>query len=137
MHIGGAFMTVDIDYRHEKFAVIKVARSLSQQGFEVGISVPGPVQELSRRTKLGGLGIPSFSTSDMRIPEHRKRVYYDTPGTIDLVARKSDEVWVMEAKGLSARGNARAAVAQAIGQIVLYMTPSEPTLRYAIIFARR
>ena len=69
----------------------------------------------------------------MRNREHRYRVYYDTPGNIDLVARKSDEVWVMEAKGLIARGNARAAVAQAIGQIVLYMTPSEPTLRYAII----
>lgn len=123
----------EAEHRYEKYAVIAVAKWFEQRGYQVGISVPGPLQDILKRADLGGLEIPAFREDDLKNPEYRYTVYYDTPGHIDLVARSSSQVWVMEAKGIVKGGSAPGAVAQAIGQVVLLMMPTEPTLRYAII----
>lgn len=120
-------------YWYEKYAVIAVGKWFQEKGFEVRISVPGKVNELSR-LPLGGLPVPEINPRDFRNPQYRYNVYYDTPGTIDLVAKSQDELWVFEAKGISTRSNGPGKVAQAVGQMVMLMTKSVSSVHYGLIF---
>ena len=120
-------------YWFEKYAVIAVGKWFEQKGFEVRISVPGKVKNLMH-SDLGGLTIPEIADEDFNNPQHRYTVYYDSPGTIDLVARNESQLWVVQAKGVTKRSNAPGDIAQAVGQIVLLMTQSEPSVYYGLIF---
>jgi len=130
-------MTREMDHRFEKYAVIAVARWFRENGYEVGISVPGSPRELVQRDALSGLEIPSITENDLLNPKHRYEVYYDTPGCIDLVARNNEEVWLIEAKGITEGGSAPGSVAQAVGRVVLLMTSAETRLRYAMVVPRQ
>ena len=120
-------------YWYEKYAVIAVGNRFKEKGFDVRISVPGKINELMN-SPLGGKTIPEVTTEDFKNPQHRYTIYYDSPGTIDLVARNKNELWIIQAKGISTRSNAPGMVAQAIGQVVLLMTQSEPSIHYGLIF---
>jgi hypothetical protein len=119
-------------YWYEKYAVIAVGNWFEEKGFDVRISVPGKINGLMS-SALGGKTIPQVATDDFKNPQHRYTVYYDVPGTIDLVARNKNELWIIQAKGISTRSNAPGMIAQAIGQVVLLMTHSEPSIHYGLI----
>ena len=119
-------------YWYEKYAVIAVGKWFQQKGFDVRISVPGKVKSLVH-SDLGGLEIPKITDEVFNDPQRRYTVYYDRPGTIDLVAKNKDQLWVMQAKGVTKRSNAPGDIAQAIGQIVLLMAQSEPSVHYGLI----
>jgi hypothetical protein len=120
-------------YWYEKYAVIAVGNWFKEKGFDVRISVPGKINKLMN-SNLGGKTIPKVTTEDFKNPQRRYTIYYDSPGTIDLVARKKSELWIIQAKGISTRSNAPGMIAQAIGQIVLLMTQSELPIQYGLIF---
>ena len=120
-------------YWYEKYAVIAVGKWFEERGYEVRISVFGRVDDLVNKP-LDGLPIPQISPDDFKDPQHRYNVYYDRPGTIDLVARKGEEIWVMQAKGITTRSNGPGMVAQAIGQEVMLMTGALDTAKYGLIF---
>lgn len=120
-------------YWYEKYAVIRVGNWFKEKGFEVRISVPGKINELISST-LGGKMIPKVTEEDFKNPQNRYEVYYDSPGTIDLVAKNKSELWIIQAKGISTRSNAPGMIAQAIGQVVLLMTHSDPSIHYGLIF---
>ena len=119
-------------YWFEKYAVIAVAKWFKKKGFEVRISVPGKVKSLVN-SNLGGLEIPEITDEDFNNPQRRYTIYYDSPGTIDLVARNERQLWIIQAKGITKRSNAPGDIAQAIGQVVLLMAQSEPSVHYGLI----
>jgi hypothetical protein len=121
-----------VKYWFEKYAVIAVGKWFKEQGFEARISVPGNVESLMN-SKLGGLDIPEINDDDFNDPQHRYKVYYDTPGTTDLVVRNDDQLWILQAKGVTKRSNAPGDIAQVIGQTVMLMTDFIPSVHYGII----
>lgn len=129
-------MTGEMEFRYEKFGAITLARWFERRGYEVRLSVPGPIADLARDKDLGGLVPPDLSQQDFDDPQCRYEIYYDSPGNIDFVARKGSELWLVEAKGLIKRGGAPAAVAQAIGQIILMMDPSYSNVKYGVLLPR-
>ncbi len=119
-------------YWHEKYAVIAVVHWFIDRGYEARISVRGPASDLGRDT-LGGKEVPEITPANIADPRGATTIYYDVPGTIDLVARKKGELWIIQAKGVTKRFSAPGDVAQVIGQVVLDMTATGPTLYYAIV----
>ena len=129
-------MSKSIEFRYEKYGAIALAPWFMDQGYEVQLSVPGPLSELVNRKDLGGIEPPLLSDFDTDDPQTRYEIYYDSPGHIDLVARNSDELWIIEAKGLVKGGGAPGAIAAAIGQVILHIDPSHSEFRYGVLLPK-
>lgn len=125
-----------MEFRYEKFAAIALSQWFTGRGYEVCLSVPGPIEDLIERDELGGVRPPELSAEDFADPQRRYEIYYDSPGNVDLVARRGEELWLVEAKGLAKGGSAPGTIAQAIGQVVMMMAPGIPALRYGILLPR-
>jgi hypothetical protein len=129
----------DFDYWHEKVALTKYAHDLVADGWEVGLSVKAA--RLDDEEPLGGEhprpldGEFENSFNAAPIPgvtAFRYKFYRDTPGNIDLVARRDGAMLVVEGKGRSAT-NRRGAVAQMVGAHMLERRPGRSDIRYAIL----
>ena len=99
-------------------------------------AVPGPTEDLASREELGGIVPPDLSKFDLANHQTRYEIYYDSPGHIDLVARKENEVWLIEAKGLTKGAGAPGVIAEAIGQTVIIMDPEHIGYRYGILLPK-
>jgi hypothetical protein len=129
-------MDASIEHRYEKYGAIALSRWFRNNGYEVKLSVPGPIAELRNRNDMGGIDPPDLSKFDTKDRRTRYTIYYDSPGHIDLVARNDDEVWIIEAKGLTEGRGAPGAVAEAIGQIILLVDPEFVDYRYGILLPK-
>ncbi len=124
-------------FHHEKIALIKLAQHLGRQGWsEVMLSV--------RPTSLDGQwdGIDPSTLEDVDLASdeifspafrslfdndlhHRYKFYGDKAGGIDLVARRDDELLLVEAKGESERDR-KGALDQLIGRQVSIRIDNDP-----------
>lgn len=119
-------------FHHEKIALIKLAQHLGNQGWsEVMLTVKptslGGEWEGVDPTTLDGVDFmsdevfsPAFRSLFDNDLEHRYKFYRDNPGGIDLVARRGDELLLVEAKGTGR--DRKGALDQLIGrQVGLHM----------------
>jgi hypothetical protein len=53
-------MDASIEYRYEKYGAIALSRWFRAIGYEVQLSVPGPISELRNRNVLGGIDPPDL-----------------------------------------------------------------------------
>jgi hypothetical protein len=135
--IGELAVENPIEYRYEKYGAISLSKWFIEKGYEVRLSVPGPVGELTSREPLGGIEPPDLSQFNMLDPQTRYDIYYDSPGRIDLVARKDNEIWLIEAKGLTKGRGAPGTIAEAIGQIVILIDPELISYNYGILLPKQ
>ena len=118
------------EYWYEKYALIRFGRWLESNGYEVRLSVPwvgrapGP---------LGGLKLPALPPERGADKDFRFTVYYDTPGGVDLVATRPEDVLLVEGKGTTTRSNAPRMVAEAVGKAVLLFETGTGNERYAVL----
>jgi len=129
-------MENSIEYRYEKYGAICLANWFISRGFEVGLSVPGPITDLRKRESIGGIVPPELSEFDTNDPQTRYKIYYDTPGNIDLVARNNEKIWVIEAKGLTKGRGAPGSIAEAIGQITMLIDLNLNDYIYGILLPK-
>lgn len=129
-------MNASVEYRYEKYGAIALSRWFRDKGYEVKLSVPGPISELRKRTDLGGIDPPDLSKFNTKDRRTRYTIYYDSPGHIDLVARNDNEIWIIEAKGITKGRGAPGTVAEAIGQIVLLVDPEFVDYRYGVLLPK-
>jgi hypothetical protein len=136
--------SVDLNFHHEKIALIRLAQHLLGSGWtEVRLSVPP--QDI-RADRLGGLDAADLDGVDMsssglfddefrrRFNEHltfRYDFYGDSPGGVDLVARSRDGLLLVEAKGQSRRDR-KGGVYELIGRQVALRSDDDDR-RFAIL----
>ena len=124
-------------YHHEKIALVKLAQHLSRNGWhEVLLSVrpdslAGELEGLDPAT-LHGVNLasdelfgPEFRELFDNDLKHRYEFYGDKPGGIDLVARRYDELLLVESKGESKRDR-KGAVYELIGRQVAARLDDDP-----------
>lgn len=127
----------DLDYHHEKIALIRLAQHLMRQGWpEVRLSAregslasdcldgidPGDLEGVDLHSDA--IFSEKFRQNFDRDETFRYKFYGDRPGGIDLVARRRDEVLLVEAKGRSRRDR-RGGVYELIGRLVASRTDDD------------
>jgi hypothetical protein len=131
------------DYHHEKVALTQVGHWLKQHGWEdVWPSVPpaeafgdGPKTPLELQ-RLDADLVTKFNSDDEKLWRTRYTFYRDSPGNLDLVARRRGELLILDGKGRSAT-NKRGAVAQMVGGHVLARRHELTHVMYAIVIPGR
>lgn len=120
-----------MDYHHEKYAVVALARYLVDvEGWSTVLVGVRP-DSLDAPDGPVGHQVPLIDAQqDTADPRYRYNFYTDTGG-IDLVATKDGQVLLVEAKGKSAKGSV--GIEQLVGRTVLAMKPDRPDYSYAVL----
>jgi len=123
-------------FHHEKIALIKLAQHLGRQGWaQVLLSVkptsldgewegvdPAALNEVD--LKSDEIFSPAFRSLFDNDLHHRYKFYRDNPGGIDLVARRGNELLLVEAKGTGR--DRKGALDQLIGRQVSMRMDGDP-----------
>lgn len=90
-----------VDYHREKYGLVALANHLTDDGWQVMLSVqPASLASLP----MQGLGVPVIDADrDASDPRYKYNFYVDRGGRHDLVATRGSEVLVVEGKGKSAK----------------------------------
>lgn len=121
----------DVDYHHEKYAVVALGHYLTDVEGWSGVLVGVALDSLDAPGGPRGKPLPTIDAErDRTEPTYRANFYTDTGG-IDLVATKPGQTLLVEAKGKSAK--APVGMEQLVGRIVLSMQPGHPDRSYAIL----
>lgn len=125
-------------YHHEKIALIRLAQHLKRAGWtEVFLSVRpdslssglvgiDPASLDGVDLAADGLFSDTFQESFNDDLTYRYNFYGDKPGGIDLVARKGDDLLLVEAKGESRERDRKGAVYELIGRQVATRLDDDP-----------
>jgi len=121
----------DVDYHHEKYAVVALANYLRDVEGWSSVYVSVAHESLDEPGGLRGKALPIIDAElDRTVATYHNNFYIDTGG-IDLVATKPGETLLVEAKGKSVTANA--GIEQLVGRTILSMEPGHSDRSYAIL----
>jgi hypothetical protein len=121
----------DVDYHHEKYAVVALARYLIEVEGWSTVQVGVALKSLEVPGGLRGNPVPTIDAElDRADPKYRYNFYTDGGG-IDLVATKPGQTLLVEAKGKSIPVNS--GIEQLVGRTILSMHPDRSDRSYAIL----
>lgn len=93
----------DVDYHHEKYAVVALGHYLTDVEGWSSVHVGVALKSLDAPGGLRGKPLPTIDAERNRTePTYHNNFYVDTGG-IDLVATKPGEILLVEAKGKSVK----------------------------------
>ena len=118
-----------IDHHREKYGTVALAKHLLTQGWE---EVRLSVRPESLDSTLDGAAVPDIDpVRDATDPDYRHSIYYIHPGRVDLVARRGQELLLVEAKGTSAPPGK--GVKDVIRQIVKHIDLNREDRAYGVL----
>jgi hypothetical protein len=121
----------DVDYHHEKYAVVALGHYLMDVEGWSSVQVSVALKSLDAPGGLRGRPLPSIDGErDRADRDYRYNFYVDTGG-IDLVATKPGHTLLVEAKGKSIPVNS--GIEQLVGRTILSMEPGCSDRSYAIL----
>ena len=121
----------DVDYHHEKYAVVALAHYLTGVEGWASVHVGVALKSLDAPEGLRGNPVPTIDAERGRVEPKYRYDFYPAGGGVALVATKPGQTLLVEAKGKSIPVNS--GIEQLVGRTILSMDPGRPGRSYAIL----
>ena len=127
----GSMTAPDVDYHHEKYAIVALAHYLVEVEGWSSVHVGVALKSLDAPGGLRGNPVPTIDAERDRADPKYRYDFYTDGGGIDLVATKPSQTLLVEAKGKSIPVNS--GIEQLVGRTILSIEPGRSDRSYAIL----